>query len=87
MLLDEDEAAEARALGLALRLAYTLCGGALQLLDEVRLAHDGTDIALEMPPTGSLFAGETVTRRLDALGRALALPARTLRRRETAAAV
>ena len=40
MLLDEDEAAEARALGLALRLAYTLCGGALQLLDEVRLARD-----------------------------------------------
>ena len=43
-------------------------------------------IALELPPTGSLFAGEAVTRRLDALGRALAVPARTLRRRETAAA-
>ena len=40
-----------------------------------------------MPPSGSLFAGETVTRRLDALGRALALPARTLRRRESVEAV
>ena len=40
MLLGEDEAADARALGLALRLAYTLCGGALQLLDQVRLRLD-----------------------------------------------
>jgi exopolyphosphatase/guanosine-5'-triphosphate,3'-diphosphate pyrophosphatase len=82
-LLGEDEAAEARALGLALRLAYTLCGGALTLLDQVRLTRDANGIALELPPTGSLFAGETVTRRLDALGRALGLPARTVRRRET----
>ena len=86
MLLDEDEAAEARALGLALRLAYTLSGGALQLLDQVRLERDESGIALELPPTGNLFAGEAVQRRLDALGRALALPARTLRRRETAPA-
>ncbi len=85
VLLDDD-AAEARALGLALRLAYTLCGGALQLIDQVRLRRDGSGIALELPPTGNLFSGEAVTRRLDALGRALALPARTLRRRETAAA-
>ncbi|HTZ37541.1 MAG TPA: Ppx/GppA family phosphatase, partial [Stellaceae bacterium] len=32
-LLDDAEATEARNLGLALRLAYTLCGGALALLD------------------------------------------------------
>ena len=83
MLLGEDEAAEARALGLALRLAYTLCGGALTLLDQVRLTRDASGIALELPPTGSLFAGEAVTRRLDALGRALGVPARTVRRRET----
>ena len=85
MLLGEDEAAEARALGLALRLAYTLCGGALTLLDQVRLRRDAGGIALELPPTGSLFAGEAVTRRLDALGRALEVPARTIRRREAAA--
>jgi len=86
VLLDENEAAEARALGLALRLAYTLCGGALTLLDRVHLAREATGIALEVPPTGSLFAGETVTRRLDALGRALALPSRTVRRQHIAAA-
>jgi exopolyphosphatase/guanosine-5'-triphosphate,3'-diphosphate pyrophosphatase len=86
ILLDEQEAAEARALGLALRLAYTLCGGALALLDQVRLIRDASGVALELPPTGSLFAGEAVTRRLDALGRALGMPARTVRRKEAAAA-
>jgi exopolyphosphatase/guanosine-5'-triphosphate,3'-diphosphate pyrophosphatase len=86
MLLAEDEAAEARALGLALRLAYTMCGGALQLLDEVRLRRDRNGIALELPPTGSLFSGEAVARRLDALGRALGAPARTMRRQRAAAA-
>jgi exopolyphosphatase/guanosine-5'-triphosphate,3'-diphosphate pyrophosphatase len=85
-LLDEEETAEARALGLALRLAYTLSGGALQLLDQVRLGRDKSGIALELPPTGDLFAGEAVSRRLDALGRALGVPARTLRRRDAEAA-
>ena len=80
ILLGEDEAAEARALGLALRLAYTLCGGALTLLDQVRLIRDANGIVLELPPSGSLFTGEAVTRRLDALGRALGVPARTVRR-------
>jgi exopolyphosphatase / guanosine-5'-triphosphate,3'-diphosphate pyrophosphatase len=86
MLLGEDEAIEARALGLALRLAYTLCGGALQLLDDVRLCREASGVVLEVPPGASLFEGEAVTRRLDALCRALSLPARIARRRETAAA-
>lgn len=80
-LLDDGAAAEARALGLALRLAYTLCGGALELLDQVRLTREPTGIALELPPTGGLFVGEAVQRRLDALGRALGVATRTIRRR------
>jgi exopolyphosphatase / guanosine-5'-triphosphate,3'-diphosphate pyrophosphatase len=79
-LLDDAAAADARGLGLALRLAYTASGGALELLDQVRLTREPTGIALELPPTGSLFTGEAVQRRLDALGRALGLPARSLRR-------
>jgi exopolyphosphatase / guanosine-5'-triphosphate,3'-diphosphate pyrophosphatase len=79
-LLDDSAAAEARSLGLALRLAYTLSGGALELLDQVQLSREPNGIALELPPTGSLFTGEAVQRRLDALGRALGLSARTLRR-------
>jgi exopolyphosphatase/guanosine-5'-triphosphate,3'-diphosphate pyrophosphatase len=80
-LLDEAAAPEARALGLVLRLAYTLCGGALDLLDQVLLDREGNSLVLELPATGSLFVGEAVQRRLDALGRALSVPTRTERRR------
>jgi exopolyphosphatase/guanosine-5'-triphosphate,3'-diphosphate pyrophosphatase len=86
-LVDDGAAGEARSLGLALRLAYTLCGGALELLDEVRLARDANGIVLELPPTGSLFIGEVVQRRLDALGRALGLQTRTERRRNPSPAL
>ena len=80
-LLEDDAAAEARRLGLALRLAYTLCGGALELLEQVRLRRQDEGVVLELPATGSLFVGEAVQRRLDALGRSLGLATRTLRRR------
>ena len=87
-LLDDAAAAEARALGLSLRLAYTLCGGALGLLDQVRLRReDGAGLVLEMPANGNLFIGEAVQRRLDALGRALGLATRTMSRRSPAAAL
>jgi exopolyphosphatase / guanosine-5'-triphosphate,3'-diphosphate pyrophosphatase len=80
-LLDEGAATEARCLGLALRLAYTLCGGALDLLDQVLLDREDDTLVLELPATGSLFVGEAVQRRLDALGRVLELTTRTERRR------
>jgi exopolyphosphatase/guanosine-5'-triphosphate,3'-diphosphate pyrophosphatase len=79
-LLDEDAASEARSLGLALRLAYTLCGGALDLLDQALLDREGNALVLELPASGSVFVGEAVQRRLDALGRALGLATRTERR-------
>ncbi len=85
-LLDDTLAGEARSLGLALRLAYTLSGGALELLDQVRLTREPDSLILELPATGSLFVGEAVQRRLDALGRALGLATRTVRCRSTAAA-
>src|SRR5205807_638623 len=80
-LLAEAEVTEARALGLALRLAYTLCGGALELLEQVRIRRARDDVVLELPPDGSLFTGEAVQRRLDALGRILGLGTHTSRRR------
>jgi exopolyphosphatase/guanosine-5'-triphosphate,3'-diphosphate pyrophosphatase len=70
-LLDERSSSEARTLGLALRFAYTLCGGKLALLSEVSLDRDGGDVVLAVPPAGSLFIGETVQRRLDAVARSL----------------
>jgi len=81
-LLDEREAQEARTLGLALRLAYTLCAGTIELLSMPRLSLSGTSVVLEVPSDSSLFVGETVQRRLDALARSLgATP--ILQRRET----
>jgi exopolyphosphatase / guanosine-5'-triphosphate,3'-diphosphate pyrophosphatase len=80
-LIGDREASEARSLGLALRLAYTLCGGALDLLSEVRLLRGDDTLTLELPAAGSLFQGEAVERRLAALGRALGLKTETARRR------
>jgi exopolyphosphatase/guanosine-5'-triphosphate,3'-diphosphate pyrophosphatase len=80
-LLGDDDAADARRVGLALRLAYTLCGGALDLLSQVSLGRDDDDLVLELPPSGSLFQGEAVERRLAALGRALSLTPQMIRRR------
>jgi exopolyphosphatase / guanosine-5'-triphosphate,3'-diphosphate pyrophosphatase len=73
-LIEPRAAGEVRILGLALRLAYTLCGGAIQLLSETRIGRDGGSLILQVP-AGGLFGGETVQRRLDALGRALGLSA------------
>ncbi|HVC52371.1 MAG TPA: Ppx/GppA family phosphatase [Stellaceae bacterium] len=87
VLIDERAAGEARVLGLALRLAYTLCGGALDLLSDVRLIREPDALILELPASGSLLLGEAVQRRLDALGRALGLGARSVRYRSPAAAM
>jgi exopolyphosphatase / guanosine-5'-triphosphate,3'-diphosphate pyrophosphatase len=87
LLIEPEAAAAARALGLALRLAYTLTGGALELLGQVRLRRDEQSLLLTLPSAGSLFAGEVVQRRLDALGRALGLGSRMARRRSRSPAL
>ena len=81
-LLDERATNEARTLGLALRLAYTLCAGSIELLAELRLDRSGNTLALDVPSESSLFVGETVQRRLDAVARSLSMNA-MIRRRET----
>ena len=80
-LLDERVAAEVLTLGLALRLAYTLCGGTINLLSETWLGLESGILVLEIPSAGSLFLGETVQRRLDALARSLGVNS-TVRRRD-----
>jgi exopolyphosphatase/guanosine-5'-triphosphate,3'-diphosphate pyrophosphatase len=84
-LLDERATDEARTLGLALRLAYTLCAGSIELLAALRLSHSGNTLALDVPSESSLFVGETVQRRLDAVARSLSLSP-VIRRRETCVA-
>jgi exopolyphosphatase/guanosine-5'-triphosphate,3'-diphosphate pyrophosphatase len=84
-LLDERATDEARTLGLALRLAYTLCAGSIELLAELRLGRSGNTLTLDVPSKSSLFVGETVQRRLDAVARSLSLNP-VIRHRETSAA-
>ena len=74
-LLSESEVADSVALGLVLRLAYTLCGGALSLLDAASLSRDGDRIVLRIAPEFADLNVDVVERRLEAVARALDLPA------------
>ncbi len=69
--LDEHSAAEVRTLGLALRFAYTLCGGTIDLLSDTRLYREENSLILEIPRIDSLYDGETVQRRLHVLAASL----------------
>jgi len=75
-LLSADATRRATTLGVALRLAYTLSAGTPQLLMGTELVADGT-LALRLHEDAGVFAGESVTRRLDLLALALGMPATT----------
>lgn len=70
-LLSEGMAAKALVLGLALRLAHTLTGGASALLRRTSLKLAGEELLLTLPEDSSVLAGEVVERRLNALANAL----------------
>ncbi len=70
-LLDDEMQDAARAVGLSLRLAYTLTGGVPGLLDGSALKLTEGKLVLTLQPENALLAGEAVQRRLDALARAL----------------
>jgi exopolyphosphatase/guanosine-5'-triphosphate,3'-diphosphate pyrophosphatase len=71
-LIGEDDHAAARAIGLVLRLGYTLSAGAPNVLPHTRFVLRDQEIVLTVPDDEPLWAGETVQRRLDAIGRAFA---------------
>lgn len=75
-LLAPDAVARATVLGVALRLAYTLSAGTAQLLAGTSLALGGR-LTLELAEGSGVFAGKSVTRRLDRLALALGLDATT----------
>lgn len=75
LLLDMSSANRAEVLGVALRLAYTLCAGTPDLLAGTALRLDGTRLILSLRETTGVFAGESVMRRLDRLAQALGLEA------------
>jgi exopolyphosphatase/guanosine-5'-triphosphate,3'-diphosphate pyrophosphatase len=80
-LLDPQSAGQVRTLGLALRLAYSLTGGRIDLLAETWFGRDRASLVLEVPAADRLFAGETVQRRLEAVARSLGATG-VVRRRE-----
>jgi hypothetical protein len=59
-----------------------LCAGSIALLAELGLGRSGNTLALDVPSGSSLFVGETVQRRLDAVARSLSLNP-VIRHRET----
>ncbi len=70
-LLDEAAMRGAVALGLGLRLAYTVSGGALSLLENTRLGREGDRLVLKIARRSADLRVDAVERRLDALARAL----------------
>jgi exopolyphosphatase/guanosine-5'-triphosphate,3'-diphosphate pyrophosphatase len=75
-LLSVDATRMATLLGCALRLAYTLSAGTPDLMAGTRLQVDHT-LTLRLAEGGGVFAGESVTRRLERLAAALGVPAMT----------
>lgn len=75
VLLDVPTIRRAEALGAALRLAYTLCGGTPALLAGTALRREGARLVLRLAEGTGVFAGESVLRRVEALGAALGLEA------------
>ncbi|MDP6805280.1 MAG: Ppx/GppA family phosphatase [Rhodospirillales bacterium] len=72
-LLKEHEVRNAHAVGLALRLAFTLSGGVPDLLSRTRLKRKRQQVTLVLPDGGKIFEGEKVERRLRSLARVLGL--------------
>jgi exopolyphosphatase/guanosine-5'-triphosphate,3'-diphosphate pyrophosphatase len=77
MLLHIGSLRRAEILGTALRLAYTLSGGTPELLACTALARVDGRLVLKLQAGAGVFAGESVTRRLERLGEALGLEAVT----------
>jgi exopolyphosphatase/guanosine-5'-triphosphate,3'-diphosphate pyrophosphatase len=63
--------AEARAVGLAMRLAYTLTGGATGLLEASRLEREGDCLLLILPAHADILVGDVVDRRFRALAKSM----------------
>ncbi|HEY0419846.1 MAG TPA: Ppx/GppA family phosphatase, partial [Acetobacteraceae bacterium] len=76
-MLPPEGVRRATVLGMALRLAYTLSAGTAELLAATRLLATPNGLVLQLDEGSGVFAGESVTRRLDRLGQAMGLTATT----------
>lgn len=78
-LLEEEWLHRCRVIGLALRLAHTLSGGAPNLLRQTRLVAEEGYLVLEVPANNPAFAIE-IDRSFDRLAKALNCEALVVRR-------
>lgn len=76
MLLGFEATRRATVLGMALRLAYTLSAGTVDLLGGTRLVPNHL-LTLQLTAGTGVFAGESVTRRLERLAQAVGMEAAT----------
>lgn len=67
LLLDMGAARRAEAVGVALRLAYTLSGATPQLLSRTGIALESGRLVLSLQQSDGVFAGDAVARRLSRL--------------------
>ncbi|MEO1192172.1 MAG: Ppx/GppA family phosphatase [Pseudomonadota bacterium] len=81
-LLTPVQQQEAKLLGLALRLAISVCGGAAPILERTSLEADGGTLRLTLPADGELPPGDALQRRLTALAQAMNLAGTEIRQGE-----
>ena len=70
-LISRQEKLQAMGIGLAMRLAYTISGGAVSVLRQFRLERTGKKLVLTGPEDAHILVGNTVQRRLRALAEKL----------------
>ena len=72
-LLSKNQKRQAASIGLAMRLAYTISGGALSVLEQFRLERKAKQLLLAGPEGAHILVGNTVQRRLRVLAESLDL--------------
>ncbi|MDP6388614.1 MAG: Ppx/GppA family phosphatase [Alphaproteobacteria bacterium] len=70
-LLGEAEIERARATALALRLAYTVSGGVISLLEQTAIRRKDGRLTLILPEHADILVGDVVERRFRSLARAV----------------
>lgn len=69
--LSDDDLRDARALGQALRLGYTMSAGRVDIMSASRLSLDDGQVCLDLPDLGRHYTGDRLRRRLVALASTL----------------
>ena len=72
-LVDKEEKRQAVCIGLAMRLAYTISGGAVSVLEQFRLQRKPEKLVLTAPEDAHILVGNAVQRRLRVLAEKLDL--------------